>query len=112
MQQNDIVGSAALVFSDLPKEEGEAWVKKFVTHSGVSFGNKLTNAGYKDIPVSYLFCEQDKTIPPANQREGIDMIEKVSGKKVDVTSIPTGHCPNVSAHQKVVDWFLDVAGKA
>jgi hypothetical protein len=81
-------------------------------HSGVCFTNELTYAGYKDIPVSYLTCEEDLVIPLKNQKLGIEKIEKLSGKKVDVTSIKTGHIPPASHPQLVVDWILDVAGKA
>lgn len=74
--------------------------------------NALTYAGYKDIPVSYLICEDDLCISPKIQREGIEMIEKASGRKVEISSINAGHCPIVSQPQKVIDWVLDVAGKA
>lgn len=110
MYHDPISRSAEIAFSDLPKEEGEAWVEKFGRHSAVSFTNELTYAGYKDIPVSYLLCEDDMCIPAKNQREGIELIEKVSGKKVDVTSIKAGHCPIASKPQEVVDWILKVAG--
>ena len=43
--------------------------------------------------------------------EGIELIERVSERKVDVTRIKTGHCPNASAPEKVIDWILDVARK-
>jgi pimeloyl-ACP methyl ester carboxylesterase len=109
---HDPIASAPICFSDLPKEEGEAWMKKFPRHSAVSFGSELTYAGYKDIPASWLLCEEDLCIPAENQREAIELIEKVSGRKVDVTSIKTGHVPPASAPEKVIDWILDVVGKA
>jgi hypothetical protein len=108
MYHDLISRSAAICFSNLPKEEGESWVLKFVQHSAASFASELTHAGYKDIPVSYLVCEQDLCIPPKNQRAGIDLIEDVSGRKVDVRTIQADHCPTVSAEQEVVDWILDV----
>jgi hypothetical protein len=111
MYHNSIPVSAAITFSDLPKEEGEALVEKFPGHSAVSFSGELTYAGYKNIPASYLFCEEDMCVPAQMQRAGIELIENESGKKVDVTNIKTGHCPTVSAPQKVIDWILDVAGK-
>jgi hypothetical protein len=40
------------------------------------------------------------------------MIEKESGGKVNVTSIKGDHCPNVTATDEVVDWILDMAGRA
>jgi len=107
----DISIWAVNTFSDLPKEEGEAWIRRFPRHSSVSFATPLTYAGYNDVPVSYLFCEEDVIIPPKNQRDGIDLIERESGNKVDVTSIKTGHVPIVSAPQEVIDWILDIAGK-
>jgi len=104
--------SAPIVFSDLPKDEGEAWMRKFPTHSAISFVGALTYAGYNDVPVNYLVCEDDNCIPVKYQREGIQVIEQASGRNVEATSIRSGHCPNASQPQKVVDWILDVAGKA
>lgn len=102
--------SASHSFSDISPEEGLAWVKRFAKHSSVSFTNPLTYPGYKYIPVSYLLCEEDVVIPPSIQRAEIEMIERESGNKVDVTSIKAGHVPIVSQPQKVVDWILKVVG--
>jgi pimeloyl-ACP methyl ester carboxylesterase len=111
MYHEDIAASAAIVFSDLSPEEGQAWVKKFVQHSGISFVGELTHAGYKDIPVAFLVCEKDLCIPAELQREMIENIEKVSGRKVDVTSIETDHVPITTKPELVSDWILDFAGK-
>ncbi|KAF2502696.1 alpha/beta-hydrolase [Lophium mytilinum] len=111
MHHVDVSRSAAVTFSDISKEEGEIWIKKFPLHSAVSFTNELTHAGYKTIPVSYLLCEGDLCIPAHKQKAGIELIEKESGKKVDVTYIKAGHCPMISKPQEVVDWILGVAGK-
>ena len=111
MYHDPIERSAEVAFSDLPKEEGEEFVRNFSRHSSVSVTGELTHAGYKDIPVSYLVCENDRCLPPKFQRSLIERIESVSGTKVDVTSIQAGHCPPVSAPQKVVDWILAMAAK-
>lgn len=111
MNHHDPALTASYVFTDLTPEEGIAWVKKFSQHSGISFTNELTYAGYKDVPVSYLFCEGDKCVPPSTQQKGIDTIEKASGRKVDITRIPNDHVPNASAPEKVVDWFVKIVEK-
>ncbi|KAF2787983.1 alpha/beta-hydrolase [Melanomma pulvis-pyrius CBS 109.77] len=103
--------TAAIVFNDLSVEDGIAWVKKFPQHSAVSFGDELAYAGYRDVPVSYLFCENDKCVPPEVQQKGIETIEEASGEKVDVTRINSGHCPMISAPDKVVEWFVRLAEK-
>ncbi|KAE8315396.1 Alpha/beta hydrolase fold-1 [Aspergillus transmontanensis] len=103
--------SASLCFSDLPVEEGEAWMKRFARHSAASFTNPLTYAGYKDVPVSYLLCADDKVIPAREQQKGIDMIERETGREVDVTVIQTGHFPIPSAPEKVADWITSLASR-
>ncbi|MCJ1282914.1 hypothetical protein MMC26_002240 [Xylographa opegraphella] len=109
---NQISRSAAISFSDLPPQEREAWTKKLVRHSAISFSNESTYAGYIDVPVSWLLCEDDLCVPPDTQEDSIDLIEKESGEKVDVTSIKSGHFPNISKPHEVVQWILNVARKA
>lgn len=112
MYHDPISKSAEICFSDIPQEEGEAWMRKFPKHSAPSFMGELTYPGYKDVPVSYLLCEEDLCIPPRNQQVGIDLIEKESGAKVDVTSLKAGHIPNERQPQVIADWILSVVRKS
>ncbi|KAI0204930.1 Alpha/beta hydrolase fold-1 [Astrocystis sublimbata] len=98
--------SASKTFSDLSKEDGLRWQSQFALHSAVSFTNTLTHPGYKDVPVSYLLCEEDVVISAETQRKEIEMIEQETGTKVDVTSIQAGHVPLCSVPEMVVDWIL------
>lgn len=112
MYHDPPAATAVITLNHLSSEEGTAWIKKFPKHSAVSFSNELTYPGYKDVPVSYLFCEEDLCIPPQIQRAGIEMMERESGRKVNVTSIRSDHCPNLTAAQDTIDWILDVAGRS
>lgn len=112
LYHEDIARAADLCFTDMSPEAGMAWIKRFPRHSSVSFGGPLTHAGYKDIPVSYLVCENDRCIPPDHQRKGIDLIEKVSGRKVDVSSLQGDHCAPAYNGQEVSQWLLAVARKS
>ncbi|KIV87264.1 hypothetical protein PV11_02819 [Exophiala sideris] len=112
MLMEDPAATAEMICQKLPPQEGGAFVRDFAKHSAQSFGNELTYAGYKDIPVSYLFCEEDKAGPPDFQRDMIAMIEEASGRKVDVTSVKGDHCPHLSAEKETVDWALNVLKKA
>ena len=93
----------------MPKNKGEFWAAKLAKHSSISFANPLTYAGFKDVPVSYLLCENDRAIAPQVQKAGIDMIEKESGNKIDVTSIPGDHVAPLSSKTEVVEWIVGVA---
>lgn len=108
----DSARSAKLCLSKIPLEESEPVVRCFTKHSAVSFANKLTYAGYNDVPVSYLLCEDDLCIPKDVQQKGIDLIERQSGRKVTVTKIDADHGPNYSAPEKVVNWILSVVEEA
>jgi hypothetical protein len=98
--------TARICFSLGDLEEGTAIVKTFPMHSAVSFANPLTFARFTDVPCSYLLCEQDLCIPASVQKAGIDMIEKESGRKVDVTSIHADHIPNVTSPKETIDWIV------
>jgi len=112
MLQSQPAATAAIILTRLPLEESEPLVRQFAKHSGASFVDKLTYAGYKDIPVAYLFCEEDLCIPVEIQQAEIDMIEKESGRKVDVTRIAADHCPNWTAMQQTVDWIVALGSNA
>ena len=92
----------------MPQEEGEKYAAKLTKHSAASFGSPLTYAGYKDVPVSYLLCEDDIVVTPAIQRAGIDMIERETGKRVQVTSVKADHAAPLSLTAAVNDWIMDV----
>lgn len=108
----DPAATAGMICQLLAPADGEAFVRAFAKHSARSFGDELTHAGYKDIPVSYLFCEEDMAGPPAFQRDMIAMIEEASGRKVDVTKIKADHCPHLSGEKETIDWALNLARKA
>ncbi|KAI0142743.1 alpha/beta-hydrolase [Xylariaceae sp. FL1272] len=95
-------------FNDMPRDDAIRWQKLFTNHSGTSFTNQLTHPGYKDVPVSYLFCEQDNIVPPAVAQRAIDIINSVrpEDSPVDVTRVKSGHCPTSSIPDQVVDWLL------
>ena len=113
MLMQDPPAAAKVLLLHLTSEEGEAIIRRWTKHSAPSFGAKLTYAGYENIPSSYLICEEDLAGPvEIIQQPRIDMIERVSGRKVDVTSIKTGHMLNITAVKETVAWILYVAEKA
>jgi pimeloyl-ACP methyl ester carboxylesterase len=98
-------------FSDLPTEEGIAWAKQMPEHSTVSFGGELTYAGYNDVPVSWLFTENDRTVTPETQQVCIENIERTTSKKVDIQRLDSGHFPFISRPTEVAQIIRKVAGE-
>jgi len=106
----DFEAAAGDVFSDLPRAEGIKLVSQFPGHSTASFAGKLTYAAYKDVPVTYIICEEDKVISPKAQRKMVQMLER-DGKDVTVVSLKSGHAPNSSQPEKVVEVVRKAAGE-
>ena len=102
---------AKQVFNHLSAEEGQKWIARFSQHSMISFANELTHPGYKDVPTSYLFCEDDECVSPHNQQLGINFIEKASGNKVDVTKKPFDHCPTITHTEEAIEWLASLVEK-
>ncbi|KAK7702638.1 hypothetical protein SLS64_009601 [Diaporthe eres] len=108
----DPAHAASVIAAEIPAEEGERLTRELSYHSSTSFTNPLTYAGYKDVAVSYLLCEKDNSIPHESQTDMIELVERESGNKVDVTRIQAGHAPNLTAFNEVVEWIVGMAEKA
>jgi pimeloyl-ACP methyl ester carboxylesterase len=105
------VANAKDNFSDLSTEEGIAWAKQMPEHSTVSFGGELRYAGYKDVPIAWLFTEKDQTLTPETQQLCIENIEQTTGRKVDVHRLESGHFPFLSRPDDVAQIIRRVAGE-
>ncbi|OAP55372.1 hypothetical protein AYL99_10345 [Fonsecaea erecta] len=103
----DIIAKAT--FPDLDFDKAVATVKSMSRHSARSFASEVTYAGYQHVPVSFIVCENDMIIPPDVQRGYIEMIGRESGREVDVHTLPTGHCPNTTAPNKLAKVIVQIA---
>jgi|SRR6478609_6972865 hypothetical protein len=90
----------------MPESERLGWAKQLLGHSPQAFQDAVTQAGYldKDLPVSYLLCENDLCILPDVQKACIKRIEELTGKTVSVTKAFVDHTPNLSHPEVVLDW--------
>jgi hypothetical protein len=112
--QNPTTEEAAYgVFADdIPLSEGVEVLKQMPLHSVASFRGKLTYAGYKYVPVSWVLCEKDVILTPDFQRKCIDLIEKESGSKVHVVNLFAGHGPNHTRPKETAAAIVEAIEKA
>src|SRR3954463_12033253 len=99
-------------FNDLPESEALYWAKTMTGHSALSFGGKLSYPAYKYIPVTYLYCENDQGILPAEQQKMIDHAKSVTESTVEVVSVPSGHMPMIKMPDEVVKVLRKAAGES
>lgn len=105
----DPVAMAPFVANDLPYAQAYEKALQLPHHSAASFQSEVTKCGYKDIPLTYIFCERDMVISPEIQQRFIDTIEEISGNKVDVKKIDAGHIPMWSKPDETVRLLLEAA---
>ncbi|EXJ75174.1 uncharacterized protein A1O5_01870 [Cladophialophora psammophila CBS 110553] len=80
-------------YHDLPAEEQKHWASKLKHHSTIAQNTPLTQVAYTDIPVTYLYCEDDQALPLAVQ----EMMVKQSGlTDVQELRCGAGHSPFLS----------------
>lgn len=59
---------------------------------------------WRHVPVSYLACSEDKTMPFIQQQAMITAA-RAEGGTVHVTVVASGHSPFLSMPDKVVEWI-------
>ncbi len=101
--------SASRMYDTWPEDRGVAWAKASPRHSALSFASPLTYAAYKDIPSSYIFCEQDGILPPVVQEHYINNIKIATGKEVDIHKLNTNHVPNLTATEDLAKVIVNIA---
>ncbi|KAK7710330.1 hypothetical protein SLS64_005915 [Diaporthe eres] len=82
--------------------EVEAYLKTLVRWHGNVMYRASEHAAWREIPVAYIKASADMTVPVHYQQHFIDEMEK-AGRKVQVFELDTGHCPNLTATDGVVD---------
>ncbi|KAF2220277.1 Alpha/beta hydrolase fold-1 [Elsinoe ampelina] len=103
--------SAGAIANDMSWELAYEKVLLFPHHSAVSFSEPLTQAAYKEVPVSYILCTNDLIVKPDQQRQFIDNIQSASSNKASVVEIDSGHCPMWSVPEKLRDVIISEVEK-
>lgn len=101
---------ANIFYNDLPESEKQHWFSQLQTHSLATFYAPTTAASWKEIPTSYLLCEDDIAIPAAGQEAMIAGVKEMGGE-IEVTRIKAAHSPFLSRPGETVEWVRRVAGE-
>ena len=98
-----------IFYQDLPDEEARKWeglLKK------QSFGPLISDdgvyAGWQDVPIWYLVCENDAVFPTDFQERMINDAKKL-GAQVEVRRTDAGHSPFLSRVDDSVKFVVDAA---
>ncbi|KAI0393157.1 Alpha/beta hydrolase fold-1 [Xylariaceae sp. FL0594] len=95
-------------YNDLPPEEAQYWVSKLQHQSQRSLEEPLEfGANDIKIPMTYLLCEADKTVPIRGQEYIVSTIPAMKTRRCTA-----GHSPFLSQPDLTTDLILEVARDA
>jgi pimeloyl-ACP methyl ester carboxylesterase len=103
------IGNSTVTFSDLPKDEAEAWAAKTPHHSTVTFGGQLTYPMYHQIPTTYVHMLDDKTIPLEMQKGMVEAANKDKEGRITTYSMNGGHFPFISRPEELAKVVIKAA---
>lgn len=82
--------------------ELETYMATFVRWNGKSMYQGIDKCAWRQIPVSYIYTAKDMTVPLEYQKDMVADME-AAGRQVQTFELETGHCPNFTLTEGVVD---------
>lgn len=99
------------LYHDVPRQEAEKMIAGLKPQSLGSFQAKMKSpAAWREIPVAYLVCEEDKALP-AMLQDGMIQGVKDAGADVVVERLAASHSPHLSQPEAVVGFLRRAAGE-
>ncbi|MET7718229.1 alpha/beta fold hydrolase [Streptomyces sp. NPDC005407] len=90
------------LYADVSEEETVRAVRQLVPQSARSFSERVTKAGWRTIPSTYIICEQDGALPPQEQ-------EKLAARANAVYRLESSHSPFLSMPAELAALLANIA---
>lgn len=100
--------SPHILYNDCTPEVAKAMTASLTHHSWRCFFSNVTYAAWRDIPSTYLVCENDNAIPGSTQ-EG--MLKNTPGHLFEIERCQAGHSPFLSMPKETADVIRRAAGE-
>jgi pimeloyl-ACP methyl ester carboxylesterase len=91
-----------MFYGDVPADLARDAVSRLLPHSARAPQDRQVGAGWRDIPSTYVLCEQDRAVPPALQ-------EEMARRADDVWRLNASHSPFLSMPAELAVLLADIA---
>jgi len=99
-----------MLYHDVPEDEAKMWLARLKPHALSTFTDKSRKAAWRDIPSSYLVCEDDRGIPAQAQDAMISRVKNLGGE-VDTERLFVSHSPYLVKPEYVSRFLRRAAGE-
>ncbi|KAI1272359.1 alpha/beta-hydrolase [Xylaria sp. FL0933] len=99
-----------LLVSPGPEDDTEAldaYISTLKRWNAKCMHQPIQHAAWREIPVSYIHTTNDMTVPLTYQKSFVETIVR-EGREVQTFELESGHCPNLTATDGVVDAIKEV----
>lgn len=97
-----------LIGADYDEAESKDYLSTLVRWNGKCMYQDITHSAWREIPVTYIHASQDMTVPLDYQKSMVAQM-RADGQKVQTVELNTGHCPNLTATQEVIEVINGIA---
>ncbi|GGU97824.1 hypothetical protein GCM10010211_76370 [Streptomyces albospinus] len=94
---------AADLYGDVPEHEAAAAAAQLVPHSARCATEQVTQVGWHSRPSSYIVCDRDRMVPPAQQ-------EKMAARANTTYHLASGHSPFLSVPGELAALLTQIVG--
>ncbi|ETS80713.1 hypothetical protein PFICI_08242 [Pestalotiopsis fici W106-1] len=95
-------------FNDMEPELQNKWASEMTHTSAKLFSTRCEYEPWMNgVQCGYIFCSQDNALPPQYQEQMINLL----GPNVVCARLETGHCPHLSAPDKLLQAFQSIVSK-
>ncbi|KAK2612021.1 hypothetical protein QQS21_001986 [Conoideocrella luteorostrata] len=98
-----------LVGSGVDEDELEDYLATLLRWNGQAMYDDISQCAWREIPVTYVYAANDMTVPMDYQMSMVALLEE-QGQAVKKHELQTGHCPNLTAVNDVVEVINSVVG--
>ncbi|KAE8361454.1 Alpha/beta hydrolase fold-1 [Aspergillus caelatus] len=102
--------AASVFYQDLPDDEAAFWAERLVPQPASAQLNPITHEAFRNIPATYILCEDDRAIPVSIQEKMISDVQN-AGASMDVIRIPASHSPFLSMPDSTAEIVVNLAAK-
>jgi Alpha/beta hydrolase family len=97
-------------YNDLAPEDAKHFSAQLTCQPTSAQFTEVSHEAFKEIPITYLLCENDQALPVEVQKMMCDRIEAM-GVKVDYESCSAGHSPFLSMPDQLAEIVEKVSKK-
>jgi pimeloyl-ACP methyl ester carboxylesterase len=98
-------GARTKYYADVPEADAAAAIARLRPQSIRSGIERITSAGWRTVPSTYIVCEQDQALPPALQ-------ERFAAKSGAVHRLASSHSPFLSMPAELAALLTKIAADA